>query len=90
MLNVKIGDKDQDDFVSVIVSEGSEDGPEVAAWGVSHSKAYESIVKHGYNVVEYLGNGNFSASRVGSDDEVPSEETGDYWPKVMYYQEEGE
>ena len=90
MLNVKIGDKDQDDFVSVIVSEGSEDGPEIAAWRVSYSKAYESIVKHGYDVIEYLGNWNFSASRVGSDDEVPSEETGDYWPQVKFYQEEDE
>lgn len=63
MLNIKVGDQDQDGFVNVIVSEGSEDGREIAAWGVSGSKAYESIMKHGYDVIEYAGNGNYTAKR---------------------------
>lgn len=63
MLNVKVGDQDQDGFVNVIVSEGSEDGREIAAWGVSGSKAYESIMKHGYEPQQYLGNGSYLAVR---------------------------
>ena len=63
MLNVKIGDQDRDGYVSVIVREGSEDGRKIAAWGVSGSKAYESIMKHGYDVIEYAGNGNYTAKR---------------------------
>lgn len=64
MLNIKVGDQDPQGFVNVFVSEDPEGEREIASWGVLGSKAYESIQKHGYDLVQYLGNGSYKAERI--------------------------
>lgn len=63
MFNVKFGDKVQDGLVNVIVSEGSEDGREVDSWSSLGSYAFDDLLENGYEILEYLGNGSYSAAR---------------------------
>lgn len=61
---VKIGDRDDYGFRSVIITKGSVDGEEVDSWERYEAHVFPSINQHGYKLGDYLGNSTYEAERI--------------------------